>query len=195
MTELKARLRPLAPLALFTSLACILPAAHAVEYKTVALDKSKLTFNYKQMGVALDGQFKKFTPQLSFDPAKATTGKASIEIDLASVDAGSSETDDEVVGKSWFNVKSFPKATFVSTSIKPAGPNQFEVTGKLTLKGQTRDVAFVLKHTPQGPNGVLSGGLVIHRGDFSIGEGPWAKFDVVANDIQINFQLTAQPGK
>jgi polyisoprenoid-binding protein YceI len=182
-------------LALLATLACAVPAAHGVEYKTVALDKSKVTFNYKQMGVAMDGQFKKFSPQLSFDPAKAANAKAAIEIDLASVDAGSSEADDEVVGKSWFNVKSFPKATFVSTQVKPAGANQYEVTGKLTIKGQTRDVAFVLKHTPQGSNGLLSGGFTIKRGDFTIGEGPWAKFDIVANDIQINFQLTAQPGK
>jgi polyisoprenoid-binding protein YceI len=181
--------------ALLATLACTLPAAHAVEYKTVALDKSKVAFNYKQMGVAMDGQFKKFSPQLSFDPAKAANAKASIEIELASVDAGSAEADDEVVGKSWFNVKSFPKATFVSTQVKPAGTNQYDVTGKLTIKGQTRDVAFVLKHTTQGSNGVLSGGFTIKRGDFTIGEGPWAKFDVVANDIQINFQLTAQPGK
>lgn len=180
------------------TLACLasaLPLAHAAEYKTVALDKSKVTFTYKQMGVAVEGQFKKFSPTLSFDPAKAANAKAAIEIDLASVDAGSAEADDEVVGKSWFNVKSFPKASFVSTQVKPAGPNQFEVTGKLSIKGQSRDLAFVLKHTPQGSNGVLSGGFTIKRGDFSIGEGPWAKFDIVANDIQVNFQLTAQPGK
>jgi len=195
MTELNTLLRPLAPLALFAGLTCALPGAQAVEYKTVALDKSKVTFNYKQMGVAMDGQFRKFSVQLNFDPAKAANAKATIEIDLASVEAGSAEADDEVVGKSWFNIKTFPKASFVSTSIKPTGPTQFEVTGKLTLKGQTRDVAFVIQHTPQGSNGLLSGGLVIRRGDFSIGEGPWAKFDVVANDIPIHFQLTAQPGK
>ena len=145
MTEINTR-----SLTLLATLAFGLPAAHAVEYKNVALDKSKVTFNYKQMGVAMDGQFKKFSTQLNFDPAKAAQAKASIEIELASVDAGSAEADDEVVGKSWFNVKSFPKALFVSTQVKPAGPNQFDVTGKLTIKGQTRDVAFVLKHTPQG---------------------------------------------
>ena len=192
MTEFNTLLRSLT---LVAALACALPAAHAVEYKTVALDKSKITFNYKQMGVAMDGQFKKFSTQLSLDPAKPANAKATIEIELASVDAGSSEADDEVVGKSWFNIKSFPKATFVSTQVKAAGTHQFDVTGKLTLKGQTRDVAFVLKHTPQGSNGLLSGGFTIKRGDFTIGEGPWAKFDVVANDIQVNFQLTAQPGK
>jgi len=173
----------------------ISPLVQATEYKTVALNQSKITFIYKQMGVAVEGHFQKFSPQVSFDPAKPANAKAAMDIELSSVDAGSAEADDEVVGKSWFNVKSFPKASFVATQIKAAGANQFDVAGKLTIKGQTRDVAFVMRLVPQGANAVLSGGFVIKRGDFAIGEGPWAKFDIVANDIQVNFSLTAQQGK
>jgi polyisoprenoid-binding protein YceI len=169
--------------------------AQAVEYKTIAADKSKVTFQYKQMGVPMDGQFKKFNAQLSFDPAKPAAAQAQIEIDLASVDAGSSDADDEVVGKSWFNVKAFPKAVFVAKQIKSTGANQFEVSGALTIKGKTQDIKFPLKYAAQGNAGVFSGGFVMRRGDFTIGEGIWAKFDVVANDIQVNFQFTANPGK
>ena len=147
------------------------------------------------MGVAMDGHFKKFSAQLNFDPAKPAAARAQIEIDLASIDAGSSEADDEVVGKNWLSVKAFPKATFVAREIKPAGPNQFEVTGALTIKGKSQDIKFALKHLGQGAAGLFTGGFVIRRADFSVGEGTWAKFDVVANDIQINFQLTAISGK
>ena len=170
-------------------------SAGAAEYKTVQLDKSKVTFQYKQMGVAMDGRFKKFTAEVQFDPAKPATAKAQVDIDLTSVDAGSSEADDEVVGKSWFNTKAFPKATFVAHQIKPAGANQFDVSGVLTIKGKSQDIKFPLKLAVQGSVGVFTGGFVIRRGDFTIGEGIWAKFDVVANDIQVNFQLTANPGK
>jgi polyisoprenoid-binding protein YceI len=169
--------------------------AHAVEYKTIQADKSSVTFSYKQMGVAMDGKFKKFSSQLNFDPAKATAAKATLEIELASIDTGSSDADQEVVGKSWFNVAAFPKAVFVATQVKPTTPNQYQVTGKLTIKGKTQDISFPLKHTPQGTAGVFSGGFTLHRADFLIGEGMWSKFDVVANDIQVNFQLTAQAGK
>ena len=169
--------------------------AQAVEYKVMAADKSKVTFQYKQMGVAMDGHFKKFNAQLSFDPSKPATAQAQIDIDLASIDAGSSDADDEVVGKSWFNVKAFPKASFVSKQIKATAANQFEVSGVLTIKGKSQDIKFPLKYIAQGNAGVFSGGFVMRRGDFAIGEGIWAKFDVVANDIQVNFQLTANPGK
>ncbi len=169
--------------------------AVAVEYKTIQPEKSKVTFQYKQMGVAMDGRFKKFVAQLSFDPAKPAAAKADIEIDLASIDAGSSDADDEVIGKTWFNVKAFPKATFVAKQIKATGANQFDVTGVLTIKGKSQDIKFPLKLAAQGSTGVFSGGFVMRRADFAIGEGMWAKFDVVANDIQVNFQLTAISGK
>ena len=147
------------------------------------------------MGVGMDGHFKKFAAQLNLDPAKPAAAQAQIEIDLASIDAGSSEADDEVVGKTWFNAKTFPKATFVSRQIKSTGANQFEVTGALAIKGKSQEIKFPLKYAAQGNAGVFSGGFVIRRADFLIGEGMWAKFDVVANDIQVNFQLTAVSGK
>ena len=88
--------------------------AHAVEYKSIDAGKSNVAFSYKQMGVAMDGRFKKFAAQVNFDPAKAEQAKASFDVDLASVDTGSGEADDEVVTKSWFNTAAFPKASFVA---------------------------------------------------------------------------------
>jgi polyisoprenoid-binding protein YceI len=184
------------PFLIGTVLAMTMPMrAGAVEYKAIQPEKSKVTFQYKQMGVAMDGQFKKFVAQLNFDPAKPAAAQAQVDIDLASIDAGSSEADDEVVGKTWFNTKAFPKASFVARQIKPTGANQYEVNGSLTIKGKSQDIKFPLKYVAQGNAGVFTGGFVIRRADFSIGEGMWAKFDVVANDIQVNFQLTANSGK
>lgn len=178
-------------LAALPALLLAAPATHAAPYQAVALDKSSIGFRYQQMGVAMDGRFRKFTPQLSFDPARPEQARASIEIELASVDAGSAEADGEVVGKPWFHTAAYPKASFVARQIKPVAPNQFEVTGALTLKGATREVKFPLKLTPQGKQGVFTGGFTIRRADFAVGEGMWSKFDIVANDIQVHFQLTA----
>ncbi len=167
----------------------------AAPYQSIVPAKSGVTFQYKQMGVAMDGRFKKFAAQVNFDPAKAEQGKASFEVDLASVDAGSGEADQEVATKSWFNTAAFPKAQFVSKQIKQTAPNQYEVLGTLSIKGQNREVKFPMKHTPQGKDGLLTGGFTLKRADYSIGEGMWAKFDVVANDIQVNFSITASQGK
>lgn len=176
-------------------LAATTMSAQAVEYKSIAVDKSSVTFGYKQMGVAMDGKFKKIAANLSFDPAKLAAAKATLEIELKSVDTGSDEADQELVGKTWFNAATYPKATFELTQVKATGTNQFEAVGKLTIKGKTVEQKVPLKYVAQGSAGVFSGSFVIHRSDFAIGEGSWAKFDVVANDIQVNFSLTAQSGK
>jgi len=174
------------------ALAAALPlAAQAAEFNQVQADKSAINFVYQQMGVKLDGKFRKFAARLNFDPAKPTEAKATIDVDLASVDTGAQEGDDEVAGKPWFNTKAFPTAQFVSGPVKALGGNRYEVAGKLTIKGKTQDVVVPATFTEQGKTGVFDGSFTIRRADFSIGEGAWAKFDIVANDVQIKFRITA----
>lgn len=174
------------------ALALALPfAAHAVEYSQVQADKSVIAFTYKQMGVAVDGRFKRFSSQLSFDPARPAAARATFDVELASVDTGAPEGDDEVAGKPWFNTRAFPTARFVSTGVKVLGGNRYEVAGQLSIKGKTQEVVVPATFTAQGNTGVFDGSLVIRRADFSIGEGSWAKFDVVANDVLVKFRITA----
>ena len=166
-------------------------SAQAAEFTQVQADKSAINFVYKQMGVAVDGKFKKFASQLNFDPAKPTAAKATFDVDLASVDTGATEGDQEVAGKPWFNTKAFPTAKFVSSTVKPLGGNKYEVAGQLSIKGKTQDVVVPATFTAQGNSGVFDGSFTIRRADFSIGEGSWAKFDIVANDVLIKFRITA----
>lgn len=173
------------------ALAALVPAAQAVEYSQVQPAKSTINFVYKQMGVAVDGSFKRFFSQLIFDPAKPTAAKATFDVELASVDTGAAEGDEEVAGKQWFNTKAFPTARFVSGNVKALGGNRYEVAGQLSIKGKTQEVVVPATFTAQGISGVFEGAFTIRRADFSIGEGAWAKFDIVANDVQIKFRITA----
>ncbi len=166
-------------------------SAHAAEFTQVQADKSAINFTYKQMGVAVDGKFKRFSSQLAFDPARPASASASFDVELASVDTGAPEGDDEVAGKPWFNTKAFPTARFVSTGVKPLGGNKYEVTGQLSIKGKTQPVVVPATFTAQGKTAAFDGSFSIRRADFAIGEGSWAKFDIVANDVLIKFHITA----
>lgn len=167
--------------------------AQAVEFGT--LQSSQLSFVYRQMNVPVEGRFQKFAPQISFDPAKPQTATVSIDIDLASIDAGSPEANDEVGGKAWFNTKAFPTARFVSAGVKALGNNRFEVNGKLTIKGKTQDATAPFTFRQDGNNAVFDGAFTLKRADFAIGEGVWADFGTVANEIQIKFHVVAAPKK
>lgn len=166
--------------------------AYAEEYNAVLADKSTVAFVYRQMNVPVEGRFGKFAAQLKFDPAKPAAATASIDIDLASIDAGSAEANDEVAGKLWFNTKANPSARFVSTSFRAFGGNRYEAVGKLTIKGRTLDAAAPFAFTGLGRSGIAEGALTIKRADFAIGEGIWADFGTVANEVQIKFRLQAE---
>ena len=129
----------------------------ALEFKQVQTNESAVTFGFTEMGVPLDGKFNKFSAQVSFDPAQLAKAQARIDIDLASIDTGSNDGNEEVVGKKWFNVKAYPTASFVSTGIKPLGGNRYQALGKLSIKGKTQDVATPVTFQSDGKRGIFEG--------------------------------------
>ncbi|PXW95850.1 polyisoprenoid-binding protein YceI [Sphaerotilus hippei] len=170
-----------------------LPFAASAAGQAVDLAKSEIGFTAKQMGVPLQGQFGKFDAQMAFDPAKPETGKVSFSIDLGSARLGSAETEAELVKAEWFNTAKFPRATFQSTAIKASGPNKFDVTGKLTIKGQSRDVVVPVTLAAAGAQqSIATGGFAMKRLDFKIGDGDWTDTSIVANDVQVKFKLQLQ---
>lgn len=162
---------------------------NAAEFGTLQPDKSTLTFVSKQMGVPMDGRFRKFAATIVFDTAKPTAANARFELDLASIDAGSSEANNEVIEKPWFNVKNFPTATFVSTAVRPLGGNRYELSGKLTIKGKTQDLVAPITFRQESNNGFFDGAFVLKRLDFAIGDGIWSDVSTVANEVHIKFHL------
>ena len=169
----------------------LLGEVHAIEFNQALADKSTLSFNYKQMGVPMEGKFRKFVARISFDPAKLNAAQAQLDVTLASIDTGFSEADEEVVGKQWFNAKKHPTARFVSTGVKALGGNRFEARGKLTIKGKTLDVLAPFTFKPEGNSAVFDGAFTLKRLDYALGEGAWSDVSAVANEIQIRFHLVA----
>lgn len=167
------------------------PAAQAAEFNQLQPGKSAVGFVYKQMNVPIEGSFKRFKGELSFDPARPEAAKTAIEIELASVDTGFPEGNDEVAGRLWFDTKNHPMARFVSTSVKPLGGNRYEVAGKMSIKGRTLDVKTPATFRQAGNAGVFEGAFVLKRADYGIGEGMWADYGMVANEVQIKFRMTA----
>jgi polyisoprenoid-binding protein YceI len=169
----------------------------ALEFNQVQTNESTIAFGYTQMGVPSEGKFSKFSAQVSFDPARLAKAQAKIDIDVASIDTGSDEANEEVAGKLWFNASAFPTAGFVSSGIKALGDNRYQATGTLTIKGKTQDVTVPVTFLTTGKRAVLEGAFVIKRLDYGIGEGEWTDVDTVADEIQIKFHLVvnASTGK
>ncbi len=74
------------------------------------------------------GSFKLDTRTIAVTDIKDADGNAKL--------TGHLKSDD------FFAVEKFPAADFAITGIKPHGQNQYDITGKLTIKGITNDVNF-----------------------------------------------------
>jgi len=151
--------------------------------------QSEIVFVSKQMGVPVEGQFKKFDAQISFNPAKPATSKIAFTVDTGSASLGTPEVDAELPKPLWFNVPKFPQATFQSSTVKGLGAGRFEVAGKLSIKGQSQDVVVPVTLTQSGATTTASGAFVIKRLVFKIGEGEWSDTSMVADDVQVKFKL------
>ena len=167
-------------------LAAALPA---FAQQAVVPAQSQITFVSKQMGVPVEGQFRKFDAQVAFDPAKLATSKIAFTIDTGSATLGVKESDAELPKPIWFNVAKFPQATFQSTAIKALGGGKYEVAGKLSIKGNSQDVTVPVMLTQSGAATTAVGSFAIKRLAFKIGENEWADTSMVADDVQVKFKL------
>jgi polyisoprenoid-binding protein YceI len=153
--------------------------------------RSSITAVSRQMNVPVEGRFRRFTAQVSFDPARPADAKAQVEIDIASFDLGAEEFNREAARKEWFDATRYPKATFVTSAVKAAGPGRFEAAGKLTIKGRTMDVVAPVSFKAEDNQNVFEGMVPIKRLQFNIGEGEWKDTSTVADEVQIKFRIVA----
>lgn len=163
----------------------------AATYTTIDQEASQIQFHYEQMGVNMDGVFKGLSGQMHFDTTQPENAKATLEVTMSRVDTGSDEADDEVVKAEWFNAAEFPTAVFNTTNITPSADNNYEVTGLLSIKGHEQEIRFPATVTEADNKATFTGSFSLLRGDYAIGEGAWAAFDIVANDIRVDFTIVA----
>jgi polyisoprenoid-binding protein YceI len=176
------------------SLAMLLLAAGQSGAQGLLIDKSEIRFVSKQMGVNVEGRFRKWKANVVFLPKELAKSKAEFEIDLGSIDLASDESETEIKSPNWFDIARFPVAHFSSTSFRNLGSDKYEIMGKLTLKGITHDVVIpiALKKDANG-NSVAEGSFPLKRMDYKVGEGMWADTDMVANDVLVRIRMVLPP--
>lgn len=184
----------LRPLALAAALSFgALGSAAAAQYTSLDAEASRITFGYSQMNVGMDGSFSELkATELSFDPAKPEEAKVTIEVTLSSIDAGYAEANSELEKEEWLALAQHPLATFTSSKVEALGDNQFQVTGDLSIKGNSQEVTAPFSFKEDGDAGIFEGSFTFQRADFGVGEGQWKDFSIVANDIEIKFHVVAK---
>ena len=165
--------------------------ALADNYDRIITEDSTIAFTYSQMGVSLQGNFARFEGTLTFDAERPEQASARIEVALESVSTGLAEADVEAAKPTWFNIEAFPLAIFESQSVRVLDNGRYEIAGTLSIKGHTEEVVFPASLSAADGIGRFEGDLSIRRGDFSIGEGSWSRFNILANEVTVRFSIAA----
>jgi polyisoprenoid-binding protein YceI len=132
----------------FLSLIVALSTAAAVRaadtYKVDPVH-SQIVFQINHLGVSnILGRFNE--PGGTFVLDNDDAGKSTFEISVAAknVDTGFQKRDDHLRSPDFFNVKQFPTISFKSTGVKKLEDGSYELTGDLTLHGETKPITVKL---------------------------------------------------
>jgi polyisoprenoid-binding protein YceI len=81
-------------------------------------------------------------------------------------------------------------ASFRSSSVRSLGGDRYEVTGKLAMKGTTRDlvVPVELRKEASGTT-VAEARFAVKRLPYRIGDGQWSDPSVVADDVSVRARI------
>jgi polyisoprenoid-binding protein YceI len=170
-----------------TSLALAGVVLAAVSNRAVDNGRSRITATFTQMNVPVDGSFTRFQGQVRYDAADPAASSAELSIDTASFDLGDEEYNGEVRKKEWFDSQAHPQATFTSSSIRALGPDHFEASGTLRLKGVARPVKAQVSVRTEGALRRFEGQLPVSRAAFSIGDAEWN--EVLEDQVMVKFTI------
>jgi len=151
--------------------------------------ESKLTFVGEQAGAQFEGNFDKFSADISFDPKNLAASRFDVKIDTGSVNTQDGERDTTIKSADLFDVKKFPSAQYVADKFTDKGGNKYSATGKLTLRNVTKDVPIDFTFENKDGGAWLKGTAKIKRLDFGVGQGEWKDTSTVGNDVQVRFAL------
>ncbi|HZE82848.1 MAG TPA: YceI family protein [Puia sp.] len=131
---------------------------------------SSVTFKIKNFGFNVDGSFTGLKGKIGFDPEHLGAASFDVTVDADKINTGNGSRDEHLRKESYFDVQNYPVIRFVSTGVTASGKKgSFIISGKLTIKGHTKDITFPFIATPMGNDYIFSGGFTIDRKDFGVG--------------------------
>jgi polyisoprenoid-binding protein YceI len=168
--------------------------------------KSEVTWTGKKVLVDAShtGSLKLKSGEVAYSANEIKSGQ--FEIDMASLknsdlqgNPKQADLEGHLKSADFFDIAKYPTASFKITSAKtlPAGGmNTHEVTGDLTMKGETKSISFPIKVTAEGKDTVATGTMKIDRTLWNVRYGSDKFFKglgdkVIANEVDLKLKIVA----
>lgn len=162
----------------------------------LAPESSTLEFIATQNNAPVKGTFKHLESNIQFSPTELSQSHIQFEVYTDSITMGLQELAELLKTKEWLSSPLFPKAVFTSKTITKQDNEHFVTEGELQIKGKTLPVQIkftLVEYTPNQAH--VKGTMILHRTDFSLGEGEWASTTEIQDNVTIQFNLLLTPNK
>jgi polyisoprenoid-binding protein YceI len=159
---------------------------------------SRLGFAAKHLGINIvKGRFEKFEGLIEI-PEDVLDTSASGVVETASITTHFGMRDDHVRSAAFLDTDAYPQMSFVSGGSRTLDDGQFEVSGKLTLRGVTRPLTLLVELRGTAVDQFGNERLGLHAsGELRLREFgiPYdehvAGVPIVANTVQLRFDVEA----
>jgi polyisoprenoid-binding protein YceI len=150
---------------------------------------SSVKFSIKNFGINVKGSFTGLKGTIIFDKTNPSDGSMKVSIDANTVNTGNKARDNHLKKEDYFDVNKYPAISFQSSKISTSQTaGNFIVSGKLTIKGISKDIAIPF-NLLEKENGLLfTGSFSIDRQDFMVGE----KSAVLGDDVSVQLVVMAK---
>ena len=144
------------------------------------------------------GTFSGSTGQLQFDENNWSQSSVSVSIPLASLNLGDSNWQEKILDTTFFNVKKFPVATFVSQGIEKLSGNTGIAKGTLTIHGVDRPINLnftlnALKRHPLNFKKTIGFSATATLSRKALGIDAWS--NLIGDEVKIIIELEATRSK
>ncbi|MGB8366468.1 MAG: YceI family protein [Rhizomicrobium sp.] len=153
--------------------------------------KSRLGFTVQWSKEPFSAAFKSWKADIDFDPADLAHAHAAVTIDLASEASDEPDFDDGLKGAQGFQVSRYPTARFVTSGFTHKTGDNYVATGRLSIRGVTKDVTLPFTLTLEGSHAHVKGTAIVVRTDFGVGAGMWSAPFPVAHEVTVTIDLYA----
>lgn len=156
-------MRILFPAIALLAIACATPAATQTLPQSAGPDAAQqyvLDPAHTQVAFSVDrfgfnhtlGRFETVSGAVTLDRANPARSSVTATVQTASVSAGDATRNEHLRAERWLNVEQFPTMEFRSTSVRLTGAESAEVTGDLTVRGQTHPITLTVSLNQIGRN-------------------------------------------
>lgn len=138
------------------------------------------------------GSFQGFSGTIALVADRVENSQVSVEIDMNTVVSDDDRLTGHLKSPDFFDAAKFPKATFVTTEIKPGatGGATHTVTGNLELHGVKKSITFPATIAVDSTAATLNSEFAINRKEFGI-LYPGKSDDLIRDEVVIKLAIKA----